>query len=76
MTTAPYPKRWLTRQQQAARYAVHSRTIVRWGRDQSMNLPAEIDLNGRPCRAEDELEAWERGRVALRTAKLRERTAA
>jgi hypothetical protein len=67
--TNPNPKRWLTRQQQAARYAVHPRTIDRWGGDPSMDLPAEIDLNGRPCRAEDELESWERRRVAIRARK-------
>lgn len=66
-------KRWLTRRQQADRYGVHPRTVDRWGDDPEMDLPAEIDLNGRPCRAEDELEAWERGRVALRARKLAER---
>jgi hypothetical protein len=69
----PNPKRWLTRQQQAARYVVHPRTIDRWGDDPEMDLPPEIDLNGRPCRAEDELEDWERRRVAIRARRRAER---
>jgi hypothetical protein len=66
-------KRWLTRQQQAERYSVHPRTVDRWGDDPEMALPPEIDLNGRPCRAEDELESWERRRIAIRARKRAER---
>jgi hypothetical protein len=73
--TNPNPKRFLTRQQQAERCSVHVRTVCRWGDDPEMDLPPEIDLNGRPCRAEDELEGWERRRVALRAHKRAERDA-
>jgi hypothetical protein len=68
------PKRWLTRQQQAERWSVHPKTVDRWGADSEMDLPDEIDLNGRPCRAEDEIETWERSRVALRAARKLERS--
>jgi hypothetical protein len=51
------PKTWLTRRQQAQRYSIHPRTLDRWGSDPAMGLPPEA-FNGRPHRAEDELEAW------------------
>jgi len=66
-------KVWLTRKKQAKRWSVHPRTVKRWGDDPEMDLPPEIDLNGRPCRAEDQLEEWEQGRVALRARKRAER---
>jgi hypothetical protein len=38
--------------------------IERWGLDEKMNMPAEYDFNGVKARLEEELEHWERGRVA------------
>jgi hypothetical protein len=57
------PRRFLTRRAQAKRYSKSVRTIVRWGEDPDMNMPAEYWFNGLPHRAEDELEPWERSRV-------------
>jgi hypothetical protein len=57
------PRRYLSRQAQAARYDKCVKTIERWGKNPALGLPAEYDLNGRPHRAEDELEAWERSRA-------------
>jgi hypothetical protein len=59
-------RRFLSRRQQAARYGKCLKTIERWGRDPAMGLPVEYDLNGRPHRLEDQLEIWERSRVAGR----------
>jgi hypothetical protein len=56
--------RFLNRLAQAKRYNKHPKTIKRWGQDPKMGMPPEYDLNG-PHRREDELEAWERSRVAF-----------
>jgi hypothetical protein len=58
------PRRFLTRRDQAERYGKSVRTIERWGLDEKMNMPAEYDFNGVKARLEEELEHWERGRVA------------
>jgi hypothetical protein len=63
------PRRFLTRRAQAQRYSKSVRTIERWGRDPQMAMPAEYDLNGLPHRLEDDLEQWERSRVAPDTSK-------
>jgi hypothetical protein len=63
---APKPRRFLSRRDQADRYGKSVRTIERWGEDSEMAMPTEYDFNGLKARAEDELEAWERGRVASR----------
>jgi hypothetical protein len=60
------PRRFLRRRAQAQRYGVSLKTIQRWGRDPEMNMPDEFDFNGHPCRIEDQLEVWEKGRVAPR----------
>jgi hypothetical protein len=57
-------KRFLSRPQQAKRYGKSTKTVIRWGKNERMNMPPEYDLCGSPHRAEDELEAWERTRVA------------
>jgi hypothetical protein len=55
---------WLTRKQQRQRWRnISARTLKRWGADPAMNLPPEIDLNGRPCCREDQIEEWERSRI-------------
>jgi hypothetical protein len=64
--TAFKPRRFLTRRDQAARYGKSVRTIERWGLDVGMGMPAEFDFRGMKARREDELESWERGRVARR----------
>jgi hypothetical protein len=64
MSTNQKPRRFLSRRQQAERYSKDPKTIARWGADPAMNMPAEYDFNGLPHRIEDELETWERGRVA------------
>jgi hypothetical protein len=60
------PRHFLTRRRQAQRYGKSVRTIERWGIDPKMNMPPEYDFNGVKARIEDELESWERGRVARR----------
>jgi hypothetical protein len=62
-----FQRRYLTRQDQAARYSKSVKTVERWGRDATLNMPPEYDFNGRPHRREDELEAWERSRVGSAT---------
>jgi hypothetical protein len=58
--------RYLTRRNQAERYGKSVRTIERWGLDQEMAMPPEYDFNGVKARREDDLERWERARVAHR----------
>jgi hypothetical protein len=60
------PRRFLTRRDQAERYRKSVRTIERWGEDPEMNMPPEYDFNGLKARIEEDLERWERGRVASR----------
>jgi hypothetical protein len=54
---------FLTRSQQAKRWSVSKRSVERWGENEKLGLPPEIDINGRRYRKLSELEAWERGRV-------------
>lgn len=58
------PVQYLDRPAQARRYNKHLKTIKRWGKSPAMAMPPEYDFNG-PHRRLDELEAWERSRVAL-----------
>jgi hypothetical protein len=58
---------WLSRRQQATRYAVSLKTIERWGVDPKLDYPAELDVNGRKRRPLSGLERWERKRVASRS---------
>jgi hypothetical protein len=60
----PKPRRFLSRRDQADRYGKSVRTIERWGEDPEMGMPVEYDFHGLKARAEDELETWERSRVA------------
>ena len=48
----------------AARYQVTSRTIDRWDRQAGLNFPKPIRINNRKYRRLDELETWERQRLA------------
>lgn len=63
---APRPRRFLTRKDQAARWRKSVKSIERWGRDPRMGMPPEYWIGRLPHRAEDELEIWERKRVAPR----------
>ena len=56
--------RFLSRRAQAQRYGRSTKTIKRWGQDPKMGMPPEYDFDGLPSRREDELEKWERSRVA------------
>jgi hypothetical protein len=56
--------RYLDRPAQAKRYNRDIKTIKRWGQDPNMGMPPEYDFRGLKMRREDELEAWERSRVA------------
>ena len=58
---------YLSRRQQAERYAVSIKTIERWGVDPRLDYPAELDVNGRKRRPLSGLERWERKRVASRS---------
>jgi hypothetical protein len=60
---------FLTRLQQAKRWNVSKRSVERWGEDPKLNLPPEIEINGRRYRRLGELEAWERGRVVASISK-------
>jgi hypothetical protein len=62
------PLRFLSRQEQAERYSTSVKSIMRWGADPEMKMPPEYDFNRIKKRREDELEAWERSRVAVGTA--------
>jgi len=57
-------RRFLSRQEQAERYGTCVKSIQRWGNDPRMAMPPEYDFNRIKKRREDELEAWERSRVA------------
>jgi hypothetical protein len=57
-------RQFLSRRAQARRYGKSTKTIKRWGEDPKMGMPPEYDFNGLPSRALDELEPWERSRVA------------
>jgi|AmaraimetFIIA100_FD_contig_121_96578_length_6637_multi_4_in_0_out_0_3 transposase len=58
-------RRFLSRSAQAQRYGKSVRTIKRWGNDPRMAMPPEYSFHT-PHRAEDELDAWDRSRVALK----------
>jgi hypothetical protein len=47
-----------------SRYEVTTRTLARWDANPALGFPRPIVINGRKYRREDELEVWERGRVA------------
>jgi predicted site-specific integrase-resolvase len=57
--------RFLSRRQQAERWAVHIRTVMRWGNEG--RLPPEYMINGLPRRLENEIESFERGCVRARS---------
>lgn len=46
------------------RYGVCSMTIWRWDHNPELNFPKPVRINRRKYRYEDELEVWERSRVA------------
>jgi len=64
---------FLSRSQQAQRWSVSKRSVERWGEDEELGLPPEIEINGRHYRKLSELEAWERSRVVATAAKRSER---
>ena len=71
MTTHTKPEkspRFLSRQEQAARYGTSVKSIVRWGDDPRMQMPKEYVFHRQMKRREDELEAWERSRVEAKSA--------
>ena len=61
-------EKYLTRKHQAERYARSVRTIERWGYDDGLGYPPEIDINGHFLRRLSDLERWERERAALAAA--------
>src|SRR5437868_2725029 len=52
--------RWLSRQAQARRWGVTSRTVERWGKDESVGLPPEFEVGGCSYRTEAAISRWER----------------
>jgi hypothetical protein len=64
---------FLSRSQQARRWSVSKRSVERWGEDEDLGLPPEIEINGRHYRKLSELEAWERARAVSAAAKRAER---
>jgi hypothetical protein len=75
MTTNPN-ETFLSRSQQAKRWSVSKRSVERWGEDEKLGLPPEIDINGRRYRKLSEIEAWERARVVASITKSAERRCA
>jgi hypothetical protein len=67
-TKSEKPRRFLSRQEQAARYNVSVKSIQRWGEDPRMQMPKEYVFHRQMRRREDELEEWERSRVTTSTA--------
>ncbi len=63
---------FLTRLQQAKRWNVSKRSVERWGEDEKLGLPSEIEINGRYYRKLSEIEAWERSRAVTAAAKRSE----
>jgi hypothetical protein len=63
---------FLSRKQQAERWSVTKRSVERWGEDEDLGLPAEIEINGRHYRRLSELEAWERSRAVATATKRSE----
>lgn len=53
----------------ADRYKVTSRTIDRWDGRPDLGFPKAIRINNRKYRRLDQLENWERERVAAREVK-------
>jgi hypothetical protein len=60
---------FFTRLQQAKRWNVSKRSVERWGEDEALGLPPEIEINGRHYRKLSELEAWERSRAVASATK-------
>jgi len=60
---------FLSRSQQARRWSVSKRSVERWGEDEQLGLPPEIEINGRRYRRLSELEAWERSRAVAAATK-------
>jgi len=63
---------FLSRTQQARRWSVSKRSVERWGEDDELELPPEIEINGRRYRKLSELEVWERSRAVAASAKRSE----
>ncbi len=63
---------FLSRSQQAQRWSVSKRSVERWGEDEDLGLPPEIEINGRHYRKLSELEAWERSRAVAAATKRSE----
>jgi hypothetical protein len=59
---------WLASPAVAKRYSKCTKTIERWEKDQSLNFPRPMIINGRKFRRLRELEAWEIRRAALCTS--------
>jgi len=60
---------FLSRSQQARRWSVSKRSVERWGEDDELGLPREIEINGRHYRKLSELETWERKRAVAAATK-------
>jgi hypothetical protein len=67
------PQVYLTRRQQAKRYARSVRSIERMGDDPTLGFPPEIDVNGHKLRWLPALEVWERERAVVAASKKIER---
>jgi hypothetical protein len=63
-STRTAPTRWLTRRAQARRWGVTLHTIELWGRNESLGLPLEFEVDGHFFRSEAAIERWERKRLA------------
>ena len=64
LTTIPESSDLLPDPQVAARYKVSSRTLARWDNDPALGFPPPVRINGRKYRYLNELQEFERARVA------------
>ena len=64
---------FLSRSQQAKRWSVSKRSVERWGEDEGLGLPSEIEINGRHYRKLSHIEAWEQTRAVAAAKKRVER---
>jgi len=57
------PKNFLTTSQTARKFAVHPKTIDRWAKDPTLNLPKPTVVNKRRYFDEAQLDKWATGRA-------------
>jgi predicted DNA-binding transcriptional regulator AlpA len=59
-------RRFLPDPQVQKRYGVSAMTLYQWDRDPKLDFPPPLRINGRKFRDLEQLELWERSRVATK----------